>query len=249
MATSEPLAGRFPAPIQSGLDRFCERLQKALGDQLVSVVLYGWAAEEKFSNLNAGPDVNVLVVVDSASAETLDRIAKPIRKGVAKFRLAPLVLSEDDVRRSTDVFPIKFLGMQRHHRILYGKDVLADLQISREHLRLRCEQEIKNLMIRLHQLYLQRSDSSKRMEETMLAAIPSFLISLGVLVELQADAAPTTNDTIVANAERLGLDVGPLRTGLTRKRGQKKLKAGELKALYVAFMKMVRQAAEMVDQL
>jgi len=249
MAASEPLAGKLPASVQSGLDRFCERLQKTLGDQLVSVVLYGWVAEEKFSNLKVSPEVNVMVVVDKASIETLDRIAKPIRKGVSKFRLAPLVLSEDDVRRSTDVFPIKFLGMQRHHRILYGKDVLVDLPISREHLRLRCEQEIKNLMIRLHQLYLQRSDSAKRLEEAMLAAIPPFLNSLDVLVELKADTGPTTNEATADNAEKLGLDVEPLRKGLALKRGRAKLKAAELKELYVAFTKMIRKVAEMVDQL
>ena len=52
MATSEPLAGKLPASIQAGLDPFCERLQKALGDQLVSVVLYGWAAEEECTKGN-----------------------------------------------------------------------------------------------------------------------------------------------------------------------------------------------------
>jgi len=103
MATSKLLAGELPASIQSGLDQFCERLRTSLGDQLVSVVLYGWAVKEEYSEEN--PDVNVMVVVDSASVETLDRVGKPIRKGLRNVRLAPLVLSEDDVRRSTDVFP------------------------------------------------------------------------------------------------------------------------------------------------
>jgi hypothetical protein len=247
MTSSETLAGGLPASMQSGLERFCERLQKALGDHLVSAVLYGWAAEEEYSQ--GSPDVNVMVVVDNASVETLDQMGKPVRKALNEFRLALLVLSEDDVRRSTDVFPIKFLGMQRRHRILCGKDVLADLQISREHLRLRCEQEIKNLMIRLHQLYLQRKDSPKRTREVLYRAIPSFLNGLGVLVELKVGAAPTTNDATVEKAAELGVDVEPLRIGLALKRGQTKLTSGELKELYATFMKMVRQAADIVDQM
>jgi len=210
MATSKLLAGELPASIQSGLDQFCERLRTSLGDQLVSVVLYGWAVKEEYSEEN--PDVNVMVVVDSASVETLDRVGKPIRKGLRNVRLAPLVLSEDDVRRSTDVFPIKFLGMQHHHRILYGKDVLADLQISREHLRLRCEQEIKNLMIRLHQLYLQRSGSSKRTRETLLAAIPSFL-PLTVTVVLVLRSAFEMGKIATALAKVTAESDGPNRPG------------------------------------
>ncbi len=165
------------------------------------------------------------------------------------FRLAVLILSEDELRRSTDVFPIKFLAMQRRHYILYGSDVLSDLQISREHLRLRCEQEIKNLMLRLHQFYLRWADYPEQIENTLNRAVPAFVRALGVAVELKTETIPQTNDSIVEAAEELGLNTEPIRHSLALKRGESKLGADELKQLYGSFMQSVHKAAELVDML
>lgn len=141
----------MPASVQSGLDQFCEKMQSALGEQLVSIVLYGGFVDEDLAPENAA--VNVMVVLKDVSVELLDRAAAPVQVAGREFGQRVLLLSEDELRRSTDVFPIKFLEMQRRHLLLQGRDMLADLQISHDHLWLRCEQEIKNLMLRLHHFY------------------------------------------------------------------------------------------------
>jgi hypothetical protein len=237
----------LPTAIQDGLDRFSERIQQALGEHLISVVLYGTSARGEPAR--DGLQVEVMVVVDDVSIEMLDAAALPVQLGRQEFRLAVFFLSEDELHRSTDVFPIKFLQMQRHHRVVSGRDVLSGLQISRRHLRLRCEQEIKNLMLRLHRFYLDQHSLPEQLEMTLIRTVSAFVESLGILVELKTGALPPGVDAVVAAAADVGLDVEPLKDGLSLMRGTLQPETDELMRLYGAFMKAVHQAAVIVDEL
>jgi hypothetical protein len=237
----------LPSSVRDGLDGFSKRLQNALGDSLVSVVLYGGLTKGEYFDPNAS-NVNVMVVLKEVTVEILDRVAGAVQEATRSLRLAPMVLSETDLRCSTDVFPVKFLDMQRHHRLIAGRDVLKDLVVAKDHLRLRCEQEIKNLLIRLRGFYLRRVHLPEAIADTVRRAISSLLGSLAVLVELQTGQAPIRKLDIVEQAARLGLDVQPLRRALALKRGELKLDRGELRQLYDALMRTVEQAAEIADR-
>jgi predicted nucleotidyltransferase len=247
MTDNELTGETTPVSVQAGLDRLCEELHRAVGEQLVAVVLYGGVVEGEYSP--GSSDVNVMVVLKNVSVETLDRIASSVQVGVRRFRLSAMVLGEEDLRRSTDVFPIKFLQMQRRHRILYGKDVLAELSVSRGHLRLRCEQEIRNLMLRLRQFYLRREKYAEQLEHTLNRAVGPFMLAVSTLIELKTGNAPSSKDAAVESAGQLGLNMEPVRKILAMKRGQTRLTAEELKQLYGAFMEVVHDAAGLADAL
>jgi len=238
----------LPTSVREGLERFCSRLEDALGGGLVSIILYGGVAKHDPYDARTS-EVNVMVVLKEVTVEILDKVASPVQQGVRAFRLTAMVLSENDLRTSTDVFPIKFLDMQKHHRVLWGKDLLAELPIAREHLRLRCEQEIKNLMLRLRQFYLQRAHQPEAVESTLTRALASLCASLAVLVELKTGEAPPGNGDVLEAAEKLGLHGRPLQSALALRRGELKPDAPELKRLYDAFMRTVQQAAELADTL
>jgi predicted nucleotidyltransferase len=244
------MRGELAAPeeVGQGLERFCGELREALGEQLQAVILYGGLARGEYSPESS--DVNVMVVLDQAGVETLDRIAGAVHRGVRDFGLAVMVLTEEDLRRSTDVFPTKFLDIQRHHRVLWGRDVLAGLEISKEHLRLRCEQEIKNLLLRLRQFYVQRAHHPELIESTLTHAASSFFSDLGVLLLLKSGAAPATRGAIMEAAVReLGLDEATLKALLALKAGEYRPDLDGLKALYGGLMDSVHQAADLVDRL
>jgi len=245
--TKESLDAGLPTRVKKGLDRFCQQLKGVLGDKVISVVLYGGLAEGEYSE--DASDVNVMVVLADVSVETLDRLANPVQMAIHDFRLSVLILSEEELVSSTDVFPIKFLYMQRRHVNLYGRDVLSDLSISHDHLRLRCEQELKNLMIRLHRFYVQRSRYSEQVENTLRRVVSSYIRPLGVLVELQTGEVPRDRNEIIAGGGKLGLDVEPVVKLLALKRGEISPDAAELKSLYEGFMQSVHAAAKLVDSL
>jgi hypothetical protein len=53
-----------------------------------------------------------------------------------------------------DIFPVRFKEMQQSHLLIWGQDVLAGLEISDHYSKLRAVQEIKNLQLRLHRIYV-----------------------------------------------------------------------------------------------
>ena len=241
------LRPEWPAPVGSALESTVTELQRVLGSRCLSVILYGGLAKGEF--VLERSDVNLMVVVDQVTLELLDQVAPLLQRSTDSVRLSVLLLSEDDLRRSTDVFPIKFLDIQRYHQVLAGRDVVAGLTIARHHLRLRCEQELKNLLLRLRQFYLERSRRPEMLETTLTRAVSSLLINLGVLAELKTGVLSPTKLVALENAGKLGLQTEPVRQVLALKRGELKPEAAGLKELYASFMFTVEKAARMADEL
>jgi hypothetical protein len=232
---------KLPEQIENELSRFRDDLVSGLGDDLVSLVLYGpWsrdAAPAKDS------DINLMIVVQEISTALLDKIAGPYHQNPHGQQMQLLTLSKTDLENSTDVFPIKFLRMQRCHQLIHGTDLLADLQVSRDHLRFRCEQEIKNLMLRLRYFYLLRNESPRAVRRTLLKARHSFESMLEVLIELKTGSPPTNPPE---GDEVIGMDIRSLKDITRLSEGSSELP--QLKELYERTMAMVRHAATIADQ-
>src|SRR5262249_25071672 len=54
-----------------------------------------------------------------------------------------------EIPRLAEVFPTRLLDIRDHHLLLHGEDVFAGLEIDGKLLRLRVEQELSNLSLRL----------------------------------------------------------------------------------------------------
>jgi predicted nucleotidyltransferase len=235
----------LPPTLQEGLAVFCEQLLDILKARLVSAILYGGLAKGEY--VPETSDVNLMIVLDKVTVDALDHVAPVIQGGARDFRLSAMLVGESDLRRSAEVFPIKFLDMQRNHRVLWGKDVLANLTISRDHVRLRCAQEINNLLLRLRQFYVQRAHRPELIESTLTRAISSFLTSLSTLVELKTGRVLPTKSGVIFAVPEIGLDSRPLQEVFALKQGELKPNLDGLKHLYDDFMMTVQQAAELVD--
>ena len=160
-----------------------------------------------------------------------------------------MIITESELAQSTDVFPIKFLGIQRYHEILYGKNVMEGLEIKTTHLRLRCEQELKNLAMRLRQQYLYRANFFDSLATTLIQARATLLDNLGTLAELKNNEIPDSFE-VMKLAEGWGLEVGVLDEIKTLEPGgTPKLKLSEIRIIYGRFMMCTDKAAALADQL
>ena len=131
--------------ISETLESFKTNLVTTLGDDLIALIAYGDFVKERSFPVASGP-INLMLVLRQISCEHLDRVSPLIESAEKLIPLATMTLTEEDIKSSCDVFPIKFHDMQRFHRLLAGRDVLSDLEIRDDFLRLRCEQQLKNLM-------------------------------------------------------------------------------------------------------
>ena len=101
------------------IDEFISRLRAAAGANLESVILFGSAVagdfHPEFSNLN------LFCVVRDSSFAALQALVPAVKWWNAQKQPPPLFMTRDEIERSTDVFTIEFMDMQRHHRVVFGR--------------------------------------------------------------------------------------------------------------------------------
>lgn len=231
----------------NAIDLFTKRLQEALGNHLLSILIYG--------NFNADAHMasrstSMLLMLDEVTIALLDKMRDLILAGKRDFQLDAMVLSEQDLLSSTDVFPIKYLDIQQHHRTIFGKDPFAGMTIAQDHLRLRCEQELKNLMVRLRRFYLHRSDYNDLIEATINNAAYVLFLNLKVMLFLKTGNMIDDTKKIMNQAvTTFGLDHSTLDHLLELRVGHHKPNREALKALYDQLMVCVQKAAMTVDKM
>lgn len=135
--------------MKQDLTELTQRLTDAFGDRLVAAILYGSAAMGDWNEQSS--DLNVLCVLDRLSTRELAESEPVFHWWREKGNPPPLLLTEEEVRTSTDCFPMEFHDMQEHRRILWGKDVIEHLSIDRSFYRAQVEHELRAKQIRLRQ--------------------------------------------------------------------------------------------------
>src|SRR5277367_4326765 len=127
--------------IQQQLEDLVERLRKVHQERLVSVVLYGSAAGGDHHGEYS--DLNILCVLTEVSPAALGDSEPIFKWWRGRGNPSPLLLSEEEVRTSTDCFPIEFHDMAERRRVLFGQDVIEKLQIDKTFYRAQVEMELR----------------------------------------------------------------------------------------------------------
>ena len=230
------------------LPQLVQKLTKALGTDLVSVVLYGSAASgnhhEKFS------DYNVLCVLTEITPVHLRATEAIFRWWREQGNPSPLLLTEHEVRTSTDCFAIEFHDIREHNRILYGADVVSSLTIDDCFYRGQVERELRAKLLRLRQKASGILSDKDVLRRLLGDSISTFCILFRHALILHGVDGPARKREIVARAqERFGIDPAPFLTLLDLREERAKAKEIEPEALLAAYMREIGKVIDAVDVL
>ena len=224
-----------------------DRLRKAERDRLVSVILYGSAASG--NHHGEFSDLNVLCVLTRvAPAELAD--AEPIFKWWrAQGNPSPLLLSEEEVRDSTDCFPIEFHDMQERRRVLFGPDVVEKLVIDKTFYRAQVEMELRTKLLRLRQKAGGVLSDKQALLRLMIDSVPNFLVLSRHALLVSGFPAGLQKREIARELSRISVDAFPF-DALLDLREQKK-KAGDVdpEALFESYLRQIEAVVAHVDRL
>lgn len=142
-----------PESLAAELAPWIESLRNAAGTACRAVYLHGSALTPRFDTTS---DVNLLIVVGDLPHARLDALARVIaqRSAAGGRRVTPLVLTDEQVTRSVDVFPLEFHDLAARRALLWGEDVLGGMRIGDAHLRHQCESELRAKLVGLRQAYV-----------------------------------------------------------------------------------------------
>jgi predicted nucleotidyltransferase len=140
----------LPDRVRSTLEDFIAATVRVSGDNLISAILFGSAAE---GQLRPTSDVNLILVFEHVRLPELERLREELSFAHAAVGLEVMFLEEAEINVAAQAFAVKFTDILSRHRILHGSDALASLKISREATLNRLRQVLVNLMLRLRERY------------------------------------------------------------------------------------------------
>jgi predicted nucleotidyltransferase len=230
------------------ISEFISRLRAASGENLLSVILYGSAADGEFHPEFS--NVNLLCVLRETTFATLAAMAPAVEWWTRQKHHAPLVLTREEMERSTDVFSIEFLDMKQRHRVLFGEDVLSGLQIPMHLHRAQLEYELREKLILLRERLLLATGDKKKLWDLMLSSLSTFttlfrhaLIALG---EMPPNAK---RDVVQALAVRTPFDATAFLQLLDIREHKAETKQFDVTDTFARYLAAVQQVTAAVDKM
>jgi hypothetical protein len=234
--------------MENVLNKLVDELKASYADELVACFLYGSAASGDFHERFS--DLNILCVLTRLSIQILKKAEKTVTWFVRKGNPPPLFLTQEELQEGHDVFPIEFLDMQMNHRLLFGRDVLEDLQISRKNHRLELEHELRTKFLGLRQTFLTVHQDVKALEDLMFRSLSAFITHMRHTLLLTGQPAPLQKSEIIqAFCARSNVDEGLFLDLLKiRKRGGG-IPASQVESMFQRYFEEIGKLIKLVDQL
>ena len=234
--------------VKSSIVPFCEKLVEIHADNIKAIILYGSATSKEFVPKKS--NINIMIVFNDLGLNELKKSLKLVAKGRKKRITAPLFLTMRHIETSTDVFPIEFLEMKENHLLVYGEDILDDLKISQENIRLQCESQIKGKLIRLRQAYLEIGLKRKGIESLMIDSLTSLFPIFRNILRLKGEAPPATKeDVIELMKNKFNINDQIFLNILRDKKGDEKIGEQPAEQAFETYLEEIRKLALIVDEL
>lgn len=190
---------------QKILDKLVEKLKKIFDTRLVSVILHGSCAADLCDNKFS--DINLIVVIDKLCAIDLKNANTIIKDFDKTKNPLPLFMDKDEWFNSCDVYPIEYSDIKDRYSIAYGEDIVKPLTVEKSNLRLQCEHETKNLLIKLRQYYLAYNKNQATIKKLLLSVSKSLFALFRAILRLTEEKVSfNKQESIDLISEKVNID-------------------------------------------
>lgn len=225
-------------------DRIVSALHGIFGHRLRSVVAYGPQVEN--GDGNVAEPFSCLALVASLTIADLEASAARTHDWTRHHIATPLLLVEDEFRRSLDAFPLEYAEILRAHELLFGFNPFAGISIERADLRRACETQIKSHLVHLREAYIEAGGTPRAIADLVTASAPAFGALLRNIAQLngsaEADRAAATRE----GSRAAELPAGLVTSILALERPSA-VKAVDAARLFPEYLTAVEQLARYVD--
>ena len=239
---------KIPKKPDDIFEDFTNDFKNILGNDLIAIILYGSAARGEY--IYKRSDINFLVVLSEQGIQNLRSALNIIPKWKKRKVSTPLILTEEYIHSALDSFPIEFLTMKHHYQVVFGKDVLSDLEIKNEHMRLQCERELRSKLIYLRENYLNTKGKPHIIKQLFNVSISAFTSIFSALLELKKTEVPSMKQQIFSTtAEIFNLNNEVFDNIFKLQEKKSKLKKEEVNELMEQYIDQIRKLTNLVDEL
>lgn len=230
------------------LSELVEKIGKAHGGNVVSVVLYGSGAATEAKDSYS--DYNVLCVLRDLTPEQL-RVSEPIFRWWREMgNPSPLLLSLAEVQTGTDCFAMEFHDIRERHRILAGSDVVAGIEIDDIYYRAQVERELRVKLLRLRQKAAGVLSEPDLLLRLMAESVSTFCVLFRHALILAGEAPMFGKREVVgAAAARFDMDAKPFHALLDLREQKTKERDLHSVSLFANYLQEIHAVVEAVNRM
>jgi predicted nucleotidyltransferase len=219
----------LPSNVASVLSAFLASARDALSADLVSVVLFGSAAEGQLAPTS---DVNLLLVLRAFPPDKIAQMRDAFLAAEAAIKLRAMFVLEDEVPAAAEFFAQKFADILRRHKTVLGKDVLASLKVARSAEIFRLRQILLNLVLRLREACVARGHRPEQVALILADTFGPLRAACATLLELEGTPNADSSAALAAVAASFGAQSGAAAARLVAAHEGKSLGAEASNALF-----------------
>jgi hypothetical protein len=215
-------------------------LQRVFAGRLISVLVYGQVLDEQ-----AHARLTSFALVASLSHDDLEACAGLTARWARSGIDTPLILPDNEFRRSLDTFPLEYAEIIAAHARVFGRDPFDGVTLDKEDLRRACERQVKSHLLHLREGYIEAGGAPLAVAQLVSASTPAFAALLRNVAELLGVTAPTRGEVALAGARAVGLQEAVVRQVLSLAASSTRTADGA--RLFPSYLTAVEQLAHAVD--
>lgn len=237
---------KFPKQPEDIFDDYVADWRAVYANDLEAIILYGSGARGEYAPGKS--DLNFLIVLSEPAISHLRKAVDLCEKWRGRARVSPLVLTRQYIEDSLDSYPIEFLHMKMHYRVLAGADVLAGLDIAARDLRLELERELKGKLLHLRKGFLDFGYEREALKAMAARTISGFLPLFEAFLFLKQETLPATRREIFQKvAQAAPLEAGFITEIFRIVEGETRPYREELWGVMESYIAQIARLAEIVD--
>jgi predicted nucleotidyltransferase len=151
---------------------WAKELKKELGNNLVSVILYGSAVRGEY--VRSRSDLNLMLVFKKLDLNHISKVGTLMRSKVRKQAPQLVFWTEEELVNAWDVFPLEFEDIKANHRCLVGKDLFAKRSVDKKRMRYQLEIELRSKLLNVRDSWLGLRRDKYALEMFLVKAGNSF---------------------------------------------------------------------------
>ena len=183
----------------TAVDRYAAEVRGLLGEDLLTVALYGSAAGEDF--VPGTSDINTIIVVTAVTFSHLQRLAERLSAWRRTGFATPLVIDREFLAGSTDALPMELHEIKEQHRLLWGADPFERMATDERRLREFAEHEARQLLLKLRSAFVEHSGDRRRLRPLLLESLKTVLMIVRTLLRVRRMQVPPRLAAIIERLE------------------------------------------------
>ncbi len=227
-------------PWETSSNTLVDDLQRVFASRLLSVIAYGYVpGEQNHARLTT------FVLVANLSHDDLEGCAQLANRWARMGIDTPLILPEEEFRRSLDSFPLEYADMLAGHVRVFGRDAFEGVVIDPEDLRRACEKQIKSHLLHLREGYIEAHGNPLAVAQLVAASASPFAALLRNVAQLRGLTSTTRIETALAGARAVELSDAVVRQVLSLEGPAARTADGA--RIFPGYLAAIEQLARAVD--